>query len=64
MSNMRNIGFVLLFLMASLSGFSQEITVLDADTGNPVANIAIFNKDKSKTSVSNLNGKANLDIFD
>ncbi|WP_431124988.1 TonB-dependent receptor [Flagellimonas flava] len=64
LSSMRNIGFVLLFLMASLSGFSQEITVLDADTGNPVANIAIFNKDKSKTSVSNLNGKANLDIFD
>ncbi|TMU55803.1 TonB-dependent receptor [Flagellimonas algicola] len=61
---MRNIGFVLLFLMASLSGFSQEITVLDADTGSPVANIAIFNKDKSKTSVSNLNGKANLDVFD
>ncbi|WP_237561824.1 TonB-dependent receptor [Flagellimonas algicola] len=64
LSSMRNIGFVLLFLMASLSGFSQEITVLDADTGSPVANIAIFNKDKSKTSVSNLNGKANLDVFD
>ncbi|MCL6267425.1 TonB-dependent receptor [Flagellimonas myxillae] len=64
LSSMRNIGFVLFFFMASLHVFSQEITVLDADTGIPVANIAIFNKDKSKTSVSNLNGKANLDVFD
>nr|WP_299386756.1 TonB-dependent receptor [Allomuricauda sp.] len=64
LSSMRNFGFILFFLMASFQAFSQEITVLDTDTGNPVANIAIFNKDRSKTSVSNLNGKANLDVFD
>ncbi|WP_396591372.1 TonB-dependent receptor domain-containing protein [Allomuricauda sp. R78024] len=62
-SNMRSTGFALLFLFISFTVFSQEITVLDADTGNPVANIAIYNRDKSKTAVSDFNGKSDLSIF-
>lgn len=62
-SNMRSTGFALLFLFISFTVFSQEITVLDADTGNPVANIAIYNKDKSKTAVSDFNGKSDLSVF-
>lgn len=63
LNSMRNIGFVLFFLITSLNVSAQEITVLDADTGSPVANIAIYNKDRSKSAISNLNGKADLDIF-
>ncbi|MEO9512327.1 MAG: TonB-dependent receptor [Flavobacteriaceae bacterium] len=63
LSSMRNIGPVLIFLLFPFTVFTQEITVLDADTGNPVANVAIYNKDKSKTTVSNSNGKCGLDLF-
>lgn len=62
-SNMRSTGFALLFLFISFTVFSQEITVLDADTGNAVANIAIYNRDKSKTAVSDFNGKSDLSVF-
>lgn len=62
-SNMRSTGFALLFLFISFTVFSQEITVLDADTGNAVANIAIYNRDKSKTAVSDFNGKSDLTVF-
>ncbi|SNY94757.1 TonB-dependent receptor [Flagellimonas pacifica] len=61
--NMRNTGFALFFLMLSLTVCAQEVTVLDADTGNPVANIAIYNKDRSKTAVSDFNGKSDLRVF-
>ena len=63
LNSMRNIGFVFFFLLISLNVFTQEITVLDADTGSPVANIAIYNKDRSKSAISNLNGRADLGIF-
>ncbi len=49
--------------MFSLFLGAQEITVLDSDTGNPVANIAIYNKDRSKTAVSDFNGKSDLSVF-
>lgn len=63
LSSMRNIGLILFFLLFSFTVFAQEITVLDADTGNPVVNVAIYNKDKSKTTVSDLSGKSDLGIF-
>ncbi|NDV15283.1 TonB-dependent receptor [Muricauda sp. TY007] len=53
----------LIFLLLSVTFYAQEITVLDADTGVPVDNIAIFNKDQSKTTVTDFNGKSELDIF-
>ncbi|WP_245812801.1 TonB-dependent receptor [Flagellimonas flava] len=60
---MRISGCILFFFLATLNVFAQEITVLDAESGNPIANIAIFNRDKSKSTVSNLNGKADLEVF-
>nr|WP_299338935.1 TonB-dependent receptor [Allomuricauda sp.] len=60
---MRSIGIVLAFLLTSIPIFSQEITVLDAETGSPVANIAVYNKDRSKAIVSDFNGKCDLGIF-
>jgi len=53
----------LFFLLFGLLLYGQEVTVLDADTGIPVDNVAIFNKDQSKSTISDSNGKSELDIF-
>ncbi len=60
---MRTIGFTLLFLLACATISAQEIMVLDATTGTPIANMAIYNKDKSKTAVTNVEGTSELDVF-
>ncbi|MDC6365327.1 MULTISPECIES: TonB-dependent receptor [Flavobacteriaceae] len=62
-NSMRTLGSFLLFLLVSSTIFAQKITILDMDSGIPVANIAIYNRDKSKTTVSDLNGKCDLEIF-
>nr|WP_299487310.1 TonB-dependent receptor [uncultured Allomuricauda sp.] len=62
-SSMRTIGFTLLFLLACATISAQEIMVLDATTGTPIANMAIYNKDKSKTAVTNVEGTSELDVF-
>ncbi len=59
---MRN-GIVSLFLLLFLQVAAQKITLLDADSGSPVPNVALFNADKSKTTISDLNGKCDLGIF-
>lgn len=44
--------------------FSQEISILDADTSEPISNVALYNNDKSKTILSDNKGKCDLSIFD
>ena len=56
--------FTLFLFFASLTIYAQDVTVLDADSGVPVDNIAIFNKDQSKSTITDVDGKANLAIFD
>ncbi len=53
--------FILLFFTTILR--SQEITVLDKESGEPIFNVAIFNKDKSKSTLTNFDGKANISAF-
>ncbi|WP_199913336.1 TonB-dependent receptor [Flagellimonas amoyensis] len=53
----------LIFLFLSLTFYAQQITVLDADSGTPVDNVALFNKDQSKTTITNARGSADLGIF-
>ncbi|MBS9462542.1 TonB-dependent receptor [Flagellimonas sp. 389] len=60
---MHSKGFILFFLLISYTVFSQEIKVLDAVTGNPISNIAVYNKDKSKTTISDFDGKCDLKAF-
>ncbi len=60
---MRTIGFIFFFLLTYVTTQAQEIIVLDADTGTPIANMAIYNKDKSRTAVTDIEGKSELDIF-
>ncbi|SNR17568.1 TonB-dependent receptor [Tenacibaculum jejuense] len=53
----------LLFLLVSTTLFSQEVTVYDAETGKVIEAVAVFNKDKSKSGVTNENGKVDLTMF-
>ncbi len=43
---------------------SQEITVREMDTGEAVTNVAVFNQDKSKTTLTGFNGKCDLSRFE
>ena len=52
--------FLVLFLQFL---HAQEITVLDAETGLPVVNAAIYNEDKSTTSVTDIDGLASIYNF-
>ena len=51
----------LLFIFSFSS--AQEIVVLDKDTRQPIFNVAVFNKDKSKSLFTGFDGEANLSIF-
>lgn len=53
--------FVLIFLCTFAK--AQEITVLDKETSQPIFNVAIFNTDKSKSILTNFDGKADLSRF-
>ncbi len=54
-------GIVLMFSV-TLSG--QKITILDIETREPILNVAIYNFDKSKTALSDFDGKCDVSIFD
>jgi len=54
---------VTLFLFIFSIVSAQEITVLDEFTGEPVSDVAVFNKDKSVSAVTNIAGKADITEF-
>ena len=49
-------------LLSSIIGYAQEIYILDAETMEPIAGVAIYTS-ANKSSFSNLEGKANIDTF-
>ncbi|MFD1616461.1 TonB-dependent receptor [Gelatiniphilus marinus] len=53
--------FLLLFAPNVL--IAQHIKVLDKLTNEPIFGVAIYNTNKSKSVISNLDGEANLDLF-
>ncbi len=56
----------LLLIVLLLSSFllkAQEITVFDEATKEPIFNVAIYNLDKSKSTLTNFDGKANISEF-
>ena len=55
---------LLFFFFISLSIGAQEITVVDAESKEPILNVAVFNSDKSKTAISDFDGKCDLSLFD
>ncbi len=60
---MYKISLIVFFLFfQSISG--QEITLLDIDTKEPILNVAVYNLDRSKTALSDFDGKCDLSVFD
>ncbi|WP_461444385.1 TonB-dependent receptor [Maribacter sp.] len=51
------------FLMVRVV-FAQEVTILDMDTKEPIINVAVYNLDRSKTALSDFDGRCDLSIFD
>ncbi len=59
---MHKLGFIFILLLFQLAP-AQEITILDTETRVPIVNVAIYNTDKSKTAISDFDGKCDLSIF-
>lgn len=59
---MKSILSVIAFFYLSLS-FSQQIQVLDAESKQPISGVAIFNVKKTTSVITDLDGKAALDLF-
>ncbi len=55
--------FVCFFIIFSIKINSQEIWVEDNNSGEPLEGVAIFNKEKDKSTITNIYGKASLDSF-
>jgi hemoglobin/transferrin/lactoferrin receptor protein len=57
--------FVLLFMffMPLLSARSQTVTVMGADDGKPVADVAVYNESRTRFCYTNYAGKASLNDF-
>lgn len=53
---------LLLFLVAGVI-HAQEVTVIDNETGKPVKEVAIFNRSKSTSAITNHKGKADISEF-
>ena len=60
---MRRIVFGILMVTIQLVS-GQEIIILDATAKRPIVNVALYNLDKSKTALSDFDGKCDLSIFD
>lgn len=54
----------LLFLLIAFSIYGQKITVIDAETGKPIDAVAVYNKEKTKSSITNSNGIVTITNFD
>ena len=53
-----------LFLLIGFLSHSQEVLVQDEITKQPIFNVAIFNKDKTKSTLTDFDGKADLSVFE
>lgn len=52
-----------LLLFTIFHSFAQQIQVLEVDTKDPISGVAIFNSTRTQSVFTDLDGKANLDIF-
>ncbi|SCY28735.1 hemoglobin/transferrin/lactoferrin receptor protein [Nonlabens sp. Hel1_33_55] len=61
---MRKFTLLILFCLGTFFTLTaQQIQVLDAVSGEPVASVAIYNKDKQKSVITDFDGKASLEKF-
>jgi len=52
------------FILSSLSLYAQKVTVYDADTRDPIAGVALYNEDKSKSALTDFDGQADISAFE
>lgn len=62
--NIKRILFFLIVFCISFYSQAQDILILNKTTQEPAVGVAIFNKTKSKSVVTDFYGKANLDRFE
>ena len=55
--------FGLIVLCCQLA-IAQQITIVDAESGEPVPNVAVFNSERSKTVISGIDGTCSLGLFE
>jgi len=60
---MQRIVFLGILLFSFQFTSAQLIKVLDGETKEPILNVALFNADKTKTVLTDFDGKADLSIF-
>ena len=53
----------LFFLLTVTTIFSQNLTVIDAETGKTIDEVAVFNKNKTTSAISNVDGLVNITKF-
>lgn len=53
----------LIFFLYCYVGWSQQVTVLDGDTREPIPNVAVFNPDKTIISVTDFDGNFDFATF-
>ncbi len=54
---------VALLLLFVLPVTAQVVTVIDSDTNEPLVNVAVYNKSKSKSAISDIEGQVDLKVF-
>ncbi|WP_055444282.1 TonB-dependent receptor [Lacinutrix himadriensis] len=60
---MKHLYFLIFCLFTSILTQAQQITVINKETGETLPSVAIYNQSKTKSTITNLDGQANLDAF-
>jgi hemoglobin/transferrin/lactoferrin receptor protein len=55
--------FFLLLIFTTTFSIAQQVKVLDADSGEPLSNVAVYNKDKSKIALTDFDGHFQSSLF-
>ncbi|WP_237277225.1 TonB-dependent receptor [Tenacibaculum ovolyticum] len=51
------------FLLIITTVFSQNLTIIDAETGKSIEGVAVYNKNKTASAISNIDGLVNVSNF-
>ena len=54
---------ILLFFLFTSVSFGQQITVRDSETNEVLSDVAVFNDSRDKSTISDLNGNVDLELF-
>ncbi|MCK5400635.1 MAG: TonB-dependent receptor [Flavobacteriaceae bacterium] len=55
--------FVFISCLTLFVTYAQEVTILDESSNEPISGVAVFNSSKTKSFISDLDGKVSLNFF-